>query len=315
MQDAVSRPITYLRLSVTDRCNLRCAYCMPEQGVEKLAHADICSLEELAEMVSAAAACGITKVRITGGEPLVRRGLPSLCRAIRGIPGIRELCLTTNGGRLSEYAKPLFDAGVDRLNVSLDTLDAAKYARITRGGRLSDVLSGIEDAVKAGFPYPKLNVVLIGGFNDDEIERYVDLTRDTPTEVRFLELMPVGQCAAWDRSRFVSADTVLEKCPALVPEADIGTARRYRIPGHAGTVGLIAPLSHKFCATCDRIRITADGRLKPCLHSDIEIPLRGLHGEELAAGIQQGIREKPVCHELNRTGKSDTHRNMNAIGG
>ncbi len=315
MQDRFSRPITYLRLSVTDRCNYRCAYCMPAEGVDKLAHTEVCSFEELTEMTAAAVACGIRKVRVTGGEPLVRKDVPTLCRAIRAIDGVEELCLTTNGSLLSVYAAALKDAGVDRLNVSLDTLDPERYAGITRGGVLQQVFDGMEAAVRAGFPYPKLNVVLMGGVNDDQIASFLALTRDKPVEVRFLELMPVGQCAAWDKNRFLSTDAVLERFPALAPVSDAGTARLYRLPGHAGTVGLISPLSHRFCNTCDRIRITADGRLKPCLHSDREIPLRGFHGEELVQRVAQGIAEKPACHDLIHAGESATHRNMNAIGG
>ncbi|MDR3278769.1 MAG: radical SAM protein, partial [Oscillospiraceae bacterium] len=196
MKDAFGREISYLRLSVTDLCNLRCVYCMPAEGVKKLRHGDVLSIEELAEIVAAAARCGITKVRVTGGEPLVRRGILELCRKISVTPGISELCLTTNGALLTQFAKPLRGAGVARLNISLDTLDPEKYREITRGGELSDALRGIEAARDAGFDNIKINAVLIGGVNGGGARELIELTRGGVC-VRFIELMPIGECAAW----------------------------------------------------------------------------------------------------------------------
>src|SRR5699024_1628369 len=193
MKDSYQREITYLRLSVTDLCNLRCRYCMPAEGVVKKQHSEICSVEELVEMAAAAADCGVTKVRLTGGEPLVRRGILEICRGIRALPGVRELCLTTNGTLLPELAAPLREAGVDRLNVSLDTLRPDRYAYMTRRGELSQVLQGLEAAEQAGFSNTKVNVVLMAGFNDDEIGDFVALTERYPLEVRFIELMPIGE--------------------------------------------------------------------------------------------------------------------------
>ena len=193
MQDGCGRTIDYLRLSVTDRCNYRCQYCMPETGVEKRAHGDILTLEELAEIAGAAVACGVKKIRLTGGEPLVRRGVVDLCRMLRAIPGVEELCLTTNGSLLPKLAAPLRDAGLDRLNISLDTLRVERFAAMTRLGTLRDVLDGIEAAEAAGFRDLKFDTVLIGGFNDDEIGDFVDLSREHPWEMRFIELMPMGQ--------------------------------------------------------------------------------------------------------------------------
>lgn len=315
MNDTLGRKITYLRLSVTDLCDLRCIYCMPEHGVPKCAHSEICSLEELCDIAAAAVSLGVRKVRITGGEPLVRRGVVSLCRMLRALPGLEELCLTTNGVRLPELAAPLREAGVDRLNISLDTLRPERYRSITRIGELSSVLRGLDAAEAAGFSHTKLNCVLMGGVNDDEIEDFVRLTQARPLSVRFIELMPMGACAKWEKARFLPAGAVLDRVPELEPAGTDGVSRLYRIPGAAGTVGLIEPMSHAFCAECSRIRITADGKLKPCLHADTEIALRGLHGEALLDAIRQGIARKPERHALMRDGQSHAGRCMSEIGG
>ena len=313
MRDQFGRSITYLRLSVTDRCNYRCRYCMPPEGVPHKAHGDICSLEELRDMAAAAVVCGVRKIRVTGGEPLVRRGVVDLCRMLRALPGVEELCITTNGALLESMAEPLRQAGVDRLNISLDTLRPDRFRAITRLGELADVRRGIRAAEAAGFSHLKLNCVLMGGVNDDEIADFVALTRERPWQVRFIELMPMGPCAGWDRDRFVPVTRVLERCPELRSERSEGVAECYRLPGAAGTVGFITPMSHAFCGTCDRIRITADGRLKPCLHSMEEIPLRGLKGTDLTEAVRQGIARKPLGHHLECG--SDTGRDMNEIGG
>ena len=314
MTDGCGRTIDYLRLSVTDRCNYRCRYCMPEEGVCKREHREMLTLEELAEVAAAFVVCGVRKIRLTGGEPLVRRGIVDLCRQLRAIPDLRELCLTTNGSLLPDLAAPLRAAGVDRLNISLDTLRPERFAQMTRLGQLSDVLEGIRAAEDAGFRDLKFDTVLIGGFNDDEIADFAALTRDHPREMRFIELMPMGPCADWDRACFLSADTVLERLPELEQIESSGVARRYRLPGAAGTIGLISPVSHDCCADCRRIRVTADGKLKGCLHSREEIDLRGLHGWQLQNAIRQGIAQKPQRHHLTER-KSDTPRNMNQIGG
>lgn len=313
MRDGCGREIDYLRLSVTDLCNLRCRYCMPESGVEKRPHEAILSVEECVEIGRAAVACGIRKIRLTGGEPLVRRGILEICRGLAALPGLEELCLTTNGSLLEELAVPLREAGVQRLNISLDTLQPERFRDMTRRGTLEQTLRGIRAAEAAGFAPLKLDAVLIGGFNDDEIPDFVELTRYKPWEVRFIELMPMGECAGWDKSCFLPADTVLERCPTLEPLDTQGVARRYRLPDGAGAVGLIQPMSHSFCPSCRRIRVTADGKLKGCLHSREELELRGLHGPELEAAIRRGIAGKPAGHHLERG--SDTPRNMNQVGG
>lgn len=314
MIDDHGRNIRYLRLSVTDLCPLRCIYCMPERGVDKLGHENILTVEECVELCRACAELGIDKIRITGGEPLIRRGIVDICRGIGEIEGIKELCLTTNGVLLPRYAKELAEAGVSRLNISLDTLDAEKYRKITRVGEMGDCLAGLRAAEKY-FTNTKINCVLLGGINDDEIPALVGLTRDHAIDLRFIELMPIGECAGWERSRFVGGDAVLAAVPELVPCGSSGVSRMYQVPGWAGRVGLISPMSHKFCADCNRIRVTADGKLKPCLHSAEEIPLSGLHGEELRQAIARAIRAKPVSHVMGETGRSDSMRGMSGIGG
>lgn len=315
MNDTLGRNIDYLRLSVTDLCDLRCQYCMPPQGVAKREHGELCSFEELCEFTRAAVALGVKKVRITGGEPLVRRGIADLCAMLRGIAGLEELCLTTNGVRLASLAAPLRQAGVDRLNISLDTLRPERYRAITRVGELENVLRGIEAAEAAGFSALKLNCVLLGGVNEDEIEDFVRLTEKKPWQVRFIELMPMGICASFPRERFLPAQSVLARVPALEAAGESGVARLYRLPGAKGTVGLIEPMSCAFCAQCSRIRITADGRLKPCLHSRGEISLRTLHGDALCEAIAAGIAAKPQHHTLPTDGVTQTLRSMNEIGG
>lgn len=312
MRDSHARTITYLRLSVTDLCSFRCRYCMPAEGVPKRDHRDVCSVEELVEIAGAAVDCGVRKVRLTGGEPLVRRGILEICRGIAALPGVEELCLTTNGAALPQLAGALKEAGVNRLNVSLDTLRPDRFAYITRVGRLEDPLRGLEAAAEAGFTGTKLNVVLMKDFNDDEIPDFVDLARRYPLEVRFIELMPIGEGR---NAQFLPAQAVLDACPDLRPAESSGVARRYRPPDGPGLVGLIEPMSHRFCVQCDRIRVTADGKLKPCLHSDQELPLRGLHGEELRRAIQAGVAAKPERHHMNETGRSQAGRNMHQIGG
>ena len=314
MNDTFGRSIDYLRLSVTDLCNYRCAYCMAADGVPKRSHDDILSIEELAEIGEAAVRCGVKKIRLTGGEPLVRRGILTLCEKLKALDGLRELTMTTNGSLLGDMAANLKAAGVDRLNVSLDTLRPERFRAITRRGKLQDVLDGIEAARAAGFAHTKLNVVLMGGVNDDEIGDFVALTRDSDDSVRFIELMPMGVCAGFPKERFLSADAVLAAVPELAPAGGDGVAALYRAPGCRGTVGLIRPMTRCFCANCDRIRVTADGKLKPCLHSEAEIPLRDLHGAALEDAIRSAALAKPERHHLMQSG-SGTPRSMNQIGG
>lgn len=313
MVDSYARAITYLRISITDRCNYRCRYCMPDGGIEKCAHGDICSLEELRDMAAAAVRCGVRKIRVTGGEPLVRRGAVDFCRMLSEIPGVEELCVTTNGSLLAEQAAALREAGVTRLNISLDTLKEERFRAITRLGALSSVLRGIEAAERAGFEKIKLNCVLLGGVNDDEIADFAALTRAHDWQVRFIERMPMG-CGR-DFGAYLPAQAVLERCPELEAISHDGVAACYHFPGARGIVGLIAPMSHAFCSECSRVRITADGKLKPCLHSAAELSLRGLSGDELEAAIRRGILMKPERHHMDETGETEAQRGMFAIGG
>ena len=315
MKDKYQREITYLRVSITDLCNLRCRYCMPN-GILQKSHANILSFEEITEIVTAAAELGITKVRITGGEPLVRRGCVELCRMICAVPGIREVAITTNGTLLNRYAFDLKRVGISRVNISLDTLNPEKYQSITGCGTLKDALDGIEAAWQANLTPIKLNTVLIGGFNDDEITDFVELTRRFPIELRFIELMPMG--GSFGKEAYLSSDTVLQKVPELIPAVGAGdsVAKMYRLPDGAGMIGLISPLSHHFCHTCNRLRLTSEGAIKPCLHSSQEISVRGKHGGELLDTLRLAIGRKPEQHGvLDAEHPSEARRTMNTIGG
>lgn len=302
-------------MSVTDLCNLRCTYCMPESGICKVEHGDILSIEELAEIGRAAVDCGVRKIRLSGGEPLVRRGILDLCRQLRALEGLDELVMTTNGVLLKDMAADLKAAGVDRLNVSLDTLNPEKYRAITRNGRLEDVFDGLRAMHEAGFGKLKINVVLVGGFNDDELVDFVNLTREYPIAIRFIELMPIGACTNWPRECFIPAGTVLQKVPELQLAGVEGVAEKYRIEGAPGSIGLIHPMSHKFCCDCNRVRVTADGKVKPCLHSKEEFDLKGLKGEALRAAFERSVMAKPERHYLNENQRSDSQRAMYRIGG
>lgn len=313
MKDRFGRNITYLRISVTDLCNLRCKYCMPESGVESLCHSDILSIEEIVEIVKVASKNGIKKIRLTGGEPLVRRGFINLCKQISEINEIEDIAITTNGVYLKEMADELFENKVRRINFSLDTLIKEKYNDITRRNDFDKTMESLFYAIKKGFKV-KINVVLIGGFNDDEIQDFVNLANDYDLEVRFIELMQIGETANWSKDKFISNKVVLEKVPELEFDGVSGVAKIYKIKGQKGRIGLISPISCSFCEDCNRIRLTSDGKLKPCLHSKDEINLKGLSGEELEEVFKRGIYEKPEKHHL-EDGKSESARDMNKIGG
>ena len=317
MVDAYGRTINYLRLSVTDRCNLRCRYCMPADGICKKSHADMLTEDEMIMAVRAAASLGIRKLRLTGGEPLVKKNILSICERSAKVEGIHEVCLTTNGTLLPSMAKDLRAAGVDRLNISIDTLDPRKYEYITRTGTLEQAFNGIEAAMEAGFEHLKINAVLIGGFNDDEIPELAELSRRYPADVRFIELMPMTENEAFGPGAYVPGVAVLSALPELVQtEQDDGVAKLYRLPGAQGNIGLISAVSSHFCAACNRIRLTADGKLKPCLHSADEYPIKGLDYEGMRREMKRAILAKPACHApLSAAARSNAGRNMNQIGG
>lgn len=290
---------------------------MPEEGICKRGHDEMMTAEETVDAVKAAVSLGISKIRITGGEPLVKRGIVQLCRQIAAISGVTELCITTNGTLLAGCAKDLKDAGVDRINISLDTLNPQKFRDITRLGNMQDVFDGIAAAFAAGFDMIKLNVVLMGGFNDNEIADFVALTKDHPLEVRFIELMPIGGGIDFDKGKFISCMRVLETVSELVPlDMTDGVAAMYGLPGAKGRIGLIRPISCEFCGDCNKIRLTADGMLKPCLHSDVEISIRGKSQAEMAGIMRQAILDKPQMRGmLNADNPSHAGRDMNRIGG
>lgn len=317
MIDRLGRNITYLRISVTDKCNLRCRYCMPEDGVCKKEHADMLTEDEIIHAVEVAAELGITKIRITGGEPLVKKNIVSICRRAAAVEGIREVCLTTNGVLLPQLAKELKEAGVKRLNLSLDTLDPDKYSYITRIGKLDTFRAGLDAAFEAGFEKIKINAVLIGGFNDDEIENLAKLTLEYPLDVRFIELMPMYDSGDFDERAYLPYSKVLEKLPQAEAVAqDGGVAKLYRLPGAKGNIGLISPVSAHFCGECNRLRLTSDGKLKPCLHSGDEYSIKGLDKDGIKMVFEAAIWNKPAWHgDLDAVHRSQAGRNMNEIGG
>lgn len=326
MQDGQAREINYLRISVTDRCNLRCTYCMPPEGVRPLGHDQILRHEEIISLVRAATAVGIKKIRLTGGEPLVRRGITELVRELAAIPQIDDLALTTNGLLLPAYASDLLKAGLQRVNISLDTLQNFRYTLVTRLGKLEQALAGIDAALQYGFHPVKINTVAIRGFNDDEIGDLVAMTLDRPLHLRFIELMPVGVADCWARSRHIAVAEIREiiekQYGSLTPvrrPAGYGPARYYTIPGAKGTVGFISALSDHFCHQCNRLRLTADGRLRPCLYDTREIDLRaalrrGAGTDELAALFRRAVLLKPAGHSF-AAGWQDERRVMSQIGG
>ena len=317
MKDGFEREIRYLRLSITELCNLRCRYCMPEDGVCKKAHEQMLTEDEMIMAVEAAASLGIRKLRITGGEPLVKKNVLSICERAANVPGIKEVCITTNGILLPKMAKDLRKAGVSRVNISLDTLDPEKFAYVTRIGKLEDAMNGIQAALDADFEKIKINAVLIGGFNDDEIPAFGELTKKYPIDVRFIELMPMYDSGDFKEASYMKCQEVLNHLPPMekIP-TDGGVADLYRLPGAKGNIGLISPVSNHFCRGCNRIRLTADGNFKPCLHSPAEYNVKGLNKEEMVEMIKKAILAKPGQHEeLSYEHRSEANRNMNQIGG
>jgi len=320
--DSFGRRIDYLRISVTDRCNLRCLYCMPPEGVPQMPHSEILSYEEIRIIVQAAAELGINKIRLTGGEPLVRAELPKLVKMLSRTEGIQELSLTTNGTLLKNYALELRQAGLSRINLSLDTLKPDRFRYITRLGSLKDVLEGISAAKKAGFDPVKINAVVMQGINDDEILDFARMTCEEGCHVRFIELMPFKGMAEFVPSvevrQRINLLGKLEPCPSITGN---GPARYYRLAGAKGTVGFISPLTEtSFCSRCNRIRLTPDGRLRPCLLGEDEIDLRmplrnNASTEELKRLILKAVASKPEHHHLEGGNVRPVKRKMSQIGG
>ena len=320
LQDSFGRVIDYLRISVTDRCNLRCVYCMPPQGIALKAHGEILRYEEIECLVRAAADLGIRKIRLTGGEPLVRPNIEQLVEMIAAVPGIEDVSMTTNAVLLDRRAETLARAGLRRVNVSLDTLRADRFERITRFGRIADVWRGLQAAERAGLAPIKLNVVVVRGMNDDELADFAALTFDHAWHVRFIELMPIANEGDWGAelpppgNRLVTAQEMQARLAARFGETSFsetstllapgnGPARIFSLPGANGTVGFITPVSQHFCPTCNRLRLTADGKLRPCLLAEGEVDamsaLRsGASEAEVQALLLRAVGNKPERHHL-----------------
>lgn len=324
--DAFARPIEYLRVSVTDKCNLRCVYCMPEGGLPWLGREEILSYEEIAAIVRAAASVGVRAIRLTGGEPLLRRELHVLVREIAHIPGIDDLSLSTNGLLLEEQAEELARAGLQRVNISLDTLVPERFDQIARRPGLDRVLRGIDAAIACGFAPLKINCVVMRGRNDDEIAAFAELTRRLPVAVRFIETMPVLAYEREQSQEYVSADELLEDLRAIGDLKPVdgprgnGPARYFAYPGAPGSIGVISPLSHDYCDRCNRVRLTADGRLRLCLfgdhHIDVRGPLRaGASQREIAAIFERSMLIKPERHHLKLGESASRMRALSEIGG
>ena len=286
MLDQFNRNIDYLRISVTDKCNMRCRYCMPEEGVDRLDHSKILSPEHIKEIVEAFAELGITKVRITGGEPLVRNGIVEICKMVAATNGIKEVCLTTNAQLLKRYAKDLKDSGIDRLNISLDSLNPLRYEFMSHGAKIENALEGINEAKRVGFENIKINSVLIKGWNDDEFENLVQFAFKNGLKIRFIELMPIGPSKELYKESFVDNDSLVKKLSGFVFKENDGVSSIYVNPKTGQEVGFISSLSHSFCGLCSRIRLTADGMLKPCLHSPLEVGVLPLSSSCLVYDIK-----------------------------
>jgi cyclic pyranopterin phosphate synthase len=308
LRDQFGRTIEYLRISVTDRCNFRCSYCMPLEGLPWLPKADILSYEEIASVVAQLAPLGLRRVRITGGEPTIRPQLATLVRLLRGVPAVEDIALSTNGVRLPELARSLADAGLDRVNMSSDSLRPERIAAIARRDLRFDPITAAAAAEAAGLDPIKLNVVVMRGVNDDEVVDFARLTLDRPWHVRFIELMPVGEMAVLSDEHVVPSAEVLSRIadalgllePCGAPARGNGPAAYHRLPSARGTIGVITPMTHTYCGSCNRVRLTADGRLRTCLFGDHEVDLRTplRAGEPLEPFVRRALAEKPEAHAL-----------------
>ncbi len=334
IRDGFERTIDYMRVSITDRCNLRCIYCMPSGGIKPIAYREILRYEEIVRIIRVAARLGVRRVRLTGGEPLVRKNIPCLIQQIKDIEGIQDLSLTTNGILLDQYADKLAEAGLDRVNVSLDSLHPGRFREITKGRDIGLVLKGIESAERAGLVPIKINMVPIRGINDDEVLEFARLTFLSSFQVRFIEFMPFGSRETWSPERFIPSDEIraaVEKIGPLTPVnlGGSGPARYYRFDGAVGVIGFISPLSDHFCSECNRLRLTSDGKLRPCLFSETEIDLKtairsGAPDDEVQRLIRLAAAVKPKGHNMKiqdeklralLQSKKDCARPMSGIGG
>jgi len=319
MIDKQGRNINYLRVSVTDRCNLRCVYCMLEEGIESLQHDDVLRFEDILKIVKVAASLGINKIRYTGGEPLVMKDIDKLIYETSRLSGIEDIAITTNGILLSEMAVDLKKAGLKRVNISLDTLDKNKFNDITRVGNLDNVMNSIEKCLTLGIKPVKINTVLMKGINDTEFVDFLNLTKELPVEIRFIELMPIGESINLYEESKVNFSEILKQHPELVPieTSTNSTAQLYKLKEAKGKIGFISPISCKFCGDCNRIRLTSIGTIKPCLHSKEEINIREyLNSEELLTSkLKSAIFNKPQEHHLEEESVSRSPKMMYQIGG
>ncbi|MGZ4031684.1 MAG: GTP 3',8-cyclase MoaA [Tumebacillaceae bacterium] len=329
--DKFDRVHDYLRISVTDRCNLRCRYCMPAEGMEFLPNDQVLTFDEIEEVVRVAAKHGVKRLRITGGEPLVRPNLEQLIEKLSAIPGIDDIALTTNGIYLANRARALKEAGITRVNISLDSLRPERFAEITRGGDLNRVLEAFDRSYEVGFDPIKINCVLMKGFNDDEIDDFLRLSIERPVTVRFIEYMPIGHEGEDWKASYLPLETVLERCKvngweAIPQQGKIkgnGPAENFKIPGSHGAFGLIHPVSDHFCQSCNRLRLTADGNLKPCLYWNDEFNVRQALGDEqkMVELFHRVLENKPESHEMAQAlegkerSQAPTLRRMSQIGG
>jgi len=331
--DNFGRKITYLRVSITDRCNYRCIYCQPEEPFEFIPHEEILRYEEIVEIIEETVKLGINKVRITGGEPLARKGVVGFIKKLREIKKLEDISLTTNGFFLSEYAEKLKDAGLNRVNISLDSLQEEKYKKITRGGSLEKALKGIDSALKAGLLPIKINTVLIRGINDDEVEDFIRLALERPLNIRFIEFMPSGEELKDNyRDKFISVLEIKENLAEKYSFRPIdinsgnGPAKYFQIKGGQGTIGFITALSQHFCETCNRIRLTSEGKLRPCLFSNKEVDIKKairnaktddkiIRSKIIRDNIREAINIKPEGHKLNKKFSNRDFFKMSKIGG
>ncbi|MEW5801605.1 MAG: GTP 3',8-cyclase MoaA [bacterium] len=328
MLDLYHRQINYIRVSITDKCNLRCVYCRPARKFFLLERSQILSYEEIIRLIRVAVTCGISKVRLTGGEPLLRRDVLNLVRSISHLDGVRDISLTTNGILLDQMAWGLYEAGLRRINVSLDSLNREKYRTITCRDWFDQVLQGIEKASQIGFSPIKINMVVIRGINDDEVLDMARLSLNYPFQIRFIELMPIGNDQLWQERQYVSSHEIKKIITAyrpLIPSSspsppEVGPAQVFEFEGAPGKIGFISPLSNHFCSTCNRIRLTSDGKLRSCLFSNHEIDIKtvmrsGCSDDDLHRLFIQGIENKPPGLDTSRFSSLECNRHMNSIGG
>ncbi|UMZ73195.1 GTP 3',8-cyclase MoaA [Natranaerofaba carboxydovora] len=326
-EDEYGRNIDYLRVSITDRCNLRCVYCMPADGIEKLECDELLNYEELYDIIGAGADLGLKKIRFTGGEPLVRKGFVNLVKKVNEIESINDIAITTNGILLDKYARELKDAGLNRVNISLDTLNREKFEKVTRGGNLDKVFDGIKAAKEVGLWPVKINVVVMKDFNYEEILDFVKYSHEEELEIRFIEYMPIGEGKDWKKS-YVSISELKKHCSSFGELLETsstngnGPAKYYRFENSNGKIGFISPVSKHFCDSCNRLRLTSDGKIKNCLFSEGELDLRKAvkSKEEIKNVFMKAVQDKPLKHQINVSSDSNDKirkqkRNMMQIGG